>query len=139
MGVVALLLTAGCGQMNSQTQSKQNDSQVGAEADGEVKAAASGCGAPRESIEISAADTRFDKECLAAPADKPFKVAFDNKDAFGHSFAVYDKEGGEQLFRGEIFSGPKALVNDIGALKAGSYHFQCDVHPFVMQGVLKVS
>ncbi len=136
---VTLLLMAGCGRMGDvQSQSKEGDSSAASQAHSGGKGSASSCEAG-EPLEISAAETAFDKECLAAPADKAFKVTFNNKDSFGHSFAVYDKEGGEQLFRGEIFRGPKELVNDIPALPAGSYHFQCDVHPFVMQGALKVS
>lgn len=125
---------AGCGDSgDGQSQSGESDS-----ANSGSEASTADCEADGP-VEISAADTAFDKECLAAPAGGKFDVTFNNKDAFGHSFAVYDKEGGEQLFRGEIFSGPKELVNEIPSLKAGTYYFQCDVHPFPMQGVLKVA
>ena len=130
------MMLAGCSQgTENQAQADRSDTSAKVAAGGDSSNSACESG---KSLEISASNSVFDKECLAAPADRAFKVAFNNKDAFGHSFAVYDKEGGEQLFRGEIFSGPKELVNEIPALKAGTYHYQCDVHPFVMQGVLKV-
>lgn len=132
---MALLMT-GCGDSgDANSQSGESDSAMG---DPGSEASTASC-EPDGPVEISAADTAFDKECLAALAGEKFNVTFNNKDAFGHSFAVYDKQGGEQLFRGEIFSGPKELVNEIPSLAAGTYYFQCDVHPFPMQGVLKVA
>ena len=133
---MTLLMLAGCSR-GSQSEPQAQQSDAPAEEAASAAGSSSDCEAS-ESLEISAKDTTYDKECLAAPADEPFKVTFNNTDGFGHSFSVYEKEGGEELFRGEIFSGPKELVNDIPALKAGSYHYQCDVHPFVMQGALKV-
>lgn len=133
---LALIALASCGsgaQSNEQAQARNPEADASAPASG----GADSC-AVTESPEISAADSLFDKDCLAAPAGRPFNVAFNNTDGFGHSFAVYEKAGGNQLFRGEIFNGPRTLSNEIGALEAGTYHFQCDVHPFVMQGTLKV-
>lgn len=128
-------ILAGCAQGGGAESQSPTDRKTGAQANSGSAASCEAAG----SLEISATDSTFDKDCLASNAGQAFQVAFDNKDAFGHSFSVFEEEGGEQLFRGEIFSGPKVLVNDIPALGAGSYHFQCDVHPFVMQGVLQIS
>ncbi len=130
---VFLLLMAGCSQ--SGDSSPEPEANSASPQDSSGSGASAGC---VEGLAISATDTTFDKECLAAPADEAFEVTFNNKDAFGHSFSVYEKEGGEEITRGEIFSGPKELANKIPALNAGTYHFQCDVHPFVMQGAIQV-
>ena len=33
------------------------------------------------------------------------------------------------VFQGELVTGPKAVVYDVPALKAGDYTFVCSVHP----------
>lgn len=135
MVLMFVVLLGGCGQ--------SDDGAAGdLPSDTSPKASAEqspGTGGGETVLKITATDSVFDQASLSAPADKAFKVDFNNTDEFGHSFSVFDKAGGKQIFRGEVFNGPKTLTNDIPALSAGSYHYQCDVHPFIMDAVLKVA
>ena len=102
-------------------------------------AAASGApsGAPG-ALAISAQNIKFDVDKLAAPADKPFQVTFDNKDAgVAHDFDVLDASG-KKVFDGQDFPGPGQKTYDVSALTAGAYKFECSIHPQLMFGVLTV-
>jgi plastocyanin len=87
-------------------------------------------------LSISAADLSFDKDCLAAPADTAFTIAFDNTSQVLHNVAILD--GGTALFTGPTFTGPKITTYDVPALPAGTYTFRCDVHPTQMTGTFVV-
>src|SRR4051812_35224228 len=47
----------------------------------------------------------FDRSCLAAPADTPFTIRFDNRDADAHNVDILDHPGGTPLFTGKIVTG----------------------------------
>jgi plastocyanin len=79
-------------------------------------------------LQISAEDTSFDTNCLAVPAGGAFEIVFDNRDTDEHDVAIYPDEG-EPLFQGEIFAGVQTKTYDVPAIEAGTYRFQCDVHP----------
>jgi plastocyanin len=87
-------------------------------------------------LKVSAKGFQFDTNCLAAPADQAFTIEFDNQDA-GTPHNVSILSGGDKLFTGEVFSGPKTETYDVDALKAGTYEFKCDVHP-TMEGAFIV-
>ncbi len=85
-------------------------------------------------LSVSAKEIKFDKKCLAAPADQAFSIEFNNAEAVPHNVAILaSHDSPDPLFRGEVFSGPGARTYQVNALKAGHYHFHCDVHP-EMQG-----
>jgi cytochrome c oxidase subunit 2 len=90
-------------------------------------------------LELSAANIAFEQTTLTAPAGKPFQIAFDNKDAsVPHNVAIHkDSPTGDEVFKGDIFSGPAKHVYDVPALDAGTYAFACTVHPN-MTGTLTV-
>jgi plastocyanin len=96
--------------------------------------AAQGC-RPSATIQVSASGDAFNTDCLAAPTGQAFKIVFDNEDTDMHNVAIYS--GSKNLFRGEIFGGPKTETYSVPALPAGQYTFQCDVHTF-MNGTFKV-
>jgi cytochrome c oxidase subunit II len=104
------------------------------------KQAASGCPADTTPGQITAQNTAFDKECLSARAGRPWTLTFDNKDTVEHNIAVFEGSNAEgtNVFRGQLFAGPKVVKETVPALKAGSYFFHCDVHPQAMQGKLIV-
>ena len=83
----------------------------------------------------------FDTDCLAAPAGRPFTIAFDNMDpGVPHNVSIYtDSSATTALFTGDLVTGPKAVTYDVGALKPGTYHFRCDVHPRTMFGTFVVA
>jgi plastocyanin len=91
--------------------------------------------APAATVQVTASGLAFQPDCLAAPADTPFKIVFDNQDPDQHNVAIDD--GSTNLFRGAIFGGPKTETYSVPALPAGQYTFKCDVHP-QMTGTFKV-
>ena len=97
-----------------------------------------GSGAPGGAdLAIVAKDIKFSTTTLAAPADKPFTVAFDNQDAgIIHDFAIEDSTG-TLLFNGQDIKGPGQATDKVPALKAGTYTFICTFHPVQMTGTLK--
>ena len=90
-----------------------------------------------------AAGTGFEDKCYAGPAGKPFTINFDNKDSgVPHNFAVYDKQGGSLLFgaksAADTVTGPGTTRYEVSPQKAGTYFFQCDIHPTTMFGTFVV-
>ncbi len=90
-------------------------------------------------LTLSAQNIQYSTDKLEAPAGVPATVTFDNKDAgVPHNFAVFtDKAYANNVFSGEIITGPATIDYQLPALDAGTYYFKCEVHP-TMQGVLVV-
>jgi plastocyanin len=81
----------------------------------------------------------FDVSELNLPAGQEAPLPFDNQDAgIPHNVSIYTEQGGEPLFTGEIITGPAKIDYAVPALDAGSYYFQCDVHPN-MSGTVTVA
>lgn len=133
--VAAGLLLGACSASKGGTARPQADGSPAGAAD-----AGGSCGKPQQSIKIAAEKSVFDKKCLAAKAGQPITLQFNNADNFGHNFAILDRKGGTQkLFTGEVVTGPATTVYQVPALPAGTYYFQCNIHPFIMQGSYTVS
>jgi plastocyanin len=103
-----------------------------AEASAEASAPASG------NIYISATNILFDQTAVDVPADVPFKIDFDNKDAaVPHNIIIHTGEAsGPVVFTGETFNGVALKVYDVPALAAGGYTYICSIHPTTMIGVM---
>jgi plastocyanin len=87
------------------------------------------------SLKVSARNNTFDKDCLAAPADTPFTIAFNNQDYDIHNVSIYDKDHGDKaLYTGEITYGPNKTTYSVPAIPAGTYQFRCDPHADFMFG-----
>ena len=96
-----------------------------------------GGGDTGDAVAISALNVAFEQTEVAAPADKPFAIHFNNKDAgIPHNVEIKDA-GGMSMFKGDIVTGPAEANYLTGALAAGTYKFVCTVHPN-MTGTLKV-
>ena len=97
---------------------------------------AAGCTPDGTELAVIAKNNLFDQTCLAAPAGKPFTIAFDNQDAgIPHNVAIYtDDSATTSLFVGELVTGPGKTTYKVPALDAGNYFFRCDVHPASMFG-----
>ena len=99
-----------------------------------------GSGAPGGpgGVEITASGVKFDKSTLSAPADKPFKLTFDNKDAGTNHDVDFLDASGAKAYDMKDFAGVAVKTFDVPALKAGTYKFECSIHPALMNGQLTV-
>ncbi len=90
-------------------------------------------------VQISALGVKYEQTSVTAPADTPFQVSFENKDAgVPHNVSLHLGDvNGAELFKGEVFPGVATRVYDVPKLDAGSYAFVCTVHP-TMIGTLTV-
>ena len=98
------------------------------------------CAPSGSTLQVSAMNAAFDTDCLAAPAGSPFKIVFDNMDpGVAHNISIYtDETAAKALFTGDLVTGPDTVTYQVGALKAGTYFFRCDVHPTTMTGTFVV-
>ena len=73
----------------------------------------------------------FDTATITLAADVENVVTFDNRDAgIQHNIAIYtDSSMTEELFFGELVTGPVTVEYAIPPLPAGEYYFVCIVHP----------
>ena len=70
----------------------------------------------------------------------PTTITFENRDAgVQHNIAIYsDSSLGDELFNGELITGPATAEYAVPALPAGEHYFQCNVQPN-MSGTVLVS
>ena len=101
---------------------------------------------PRGGLELvapsGAAVSGFAQTTLSAPADEDFTICFDNQDSgVQHNVNVYTAAppDGESVAAGGIIVGPAQENLDVPGQPAGSYFYQCDVHPTTMTGTLDVA
>jgi len=91
------------------------------------------------SLTVAAKNNMFDKDCLAAPANTSFTIAFNNQDSDIHNVSIYDKDHGDKaLFKGEVIYGPKSITYTVPAQPDGTYEFRCDPHADSMIGTFIV-
>jgi len=89
------------------------------------------------SIQLGAQNLAFDKATLSAPAGQPFQIVFANNDpGVPHNVEIRNPDG-SIAFKGAIVTGPTTTTYAVPALPAGTYPFQCTVHP-TMTGTLTV-
>ena len=98
---------------------------------------------PKGGLELvapaGAAATGFTQTTLSAKADTDVTICFDNQDpAVQHNVDVFDQQGGTSIAAGGILTGPAAELLDVPGQPAGTYFYQCDVHPTTMTGTLTV-
>jgi plastocyanin len=91
------------------------------------------------SLSIVASGTKFDKDCLAAPANQGVTISYENKDTIGHSLVIVQSHTSTDVFaRADVFTGPKTVTLNVPGQPAGTYAFHCEVHPRVMMGTFVV-
>ncbi len=102
--------------------------------------APSGAPAAGPPLQVSAVNIQYEQSELTAPANTPFQIAFDNKDAdVPHNVAIHQgTPTGQEVFMGEIITGVAQKTYDVPPLPAGAYSFVCTVHP-TMTGTLTVN
>jgi plastocyanin len=88
---------------------------------------------------IAADELAFDADQLDFPAASEVALLFENQEAVPHNVSIYEEEGGEAIFTGEILNTEGEITYEFTTPEAGTYYFQCDVHPAQMQGRVVVS
>ena len=98
------------------------------------------CSANGTALSITASDNKYDKDCLAVPANEASTIAFDNEDpGIPHNVSIYeDDTASKAFFKGEVIEGPKKITYNVPALPEGRYFFRCDPHPEFMYGAFIV-
>ena len=88
-------------------------------------------------VTVTAQNIAFTTPDVTAAAGKAFVIDFDNQDAgTPHNIQIKDSAGAVK-FTGATFNGVATQPYSVPALDAGSYPFQCTVHP-TMTGTLTV-
>jgi plastocyanin len=103
-------------------------------------ARAADCSPSGTSLALTAENYAFDTDCLAVRAGEAFTIRLDNRDNDRHNVAILPSHTStETLFQGDIVPGPKSTVYAVPNLKAGTYHFHCEIHPNLMNGTFIVA
>lgn len=91
-------------------------------------------------LQIVASNLLFNPRSLAAPPEAQVTVRLDNRDAgVLHNFSVYrTNQATQQIFTGELHTGPGTKDYSFRAPGPGTYFFRCDVHPDTMTGTFNV-
>jgi plastocyanin len=89
------------------------------------------CSPDGTALKLTAFDNKFDKNCLAAPANQNFTIDFSNLDrGIPHNVAIYEDETARKnFFKGELTDGPGKQTYSVPGLPAGKWFFRCDPHP----------
>lgn len=95
------------------------------------KAAGAACSPNGTKLSITVFDSKFDKKCLAAPANQAFTIDFTNLDrGIPHNLSIYqDQTESRTYFKGELIDGPGKTTYSVRGLPAGTFVFLCDPHP----------
>lgn len=98
---------------------------------GPVRPQATTCSPDGTALRITAFDNKFDKNCLAVPANQDFTIDFSNLDrGIPHNLAIYeDQTVRKAFFKGELVDGPGTTTYSVPGLQDGSFYFRCDPHP----------
>ena len=88
-------------------------------------------------LTITADDLAFDTACIALPAGEAITLILVNDDTDPHNLAIYtDSSKGTELFAGEIVDGGETFEYEVGPLDAGTFYFDCTVHPTMSGSVV---
>ena len=89
-------------------------------------------------VDLVASGVKFDKNEISAPANQPWTIKFDNQDAgTPHDVDILDTSGAK-VVDNKDFEGVATKDYQIKPLPAGTYKFECSIHPQLMNGTLTV-
>ena len=90
-------------------------------------------------LTITASGTKFDKNCLAAPANQAFTINYDNKDQLAHNIVILTSHSAtDAIFKADLFRGPATKTFNVQGLAPGTYAFHSDSNPAQMSGTYVV-
>ena len=91
---------------------------------------------------LTATDNKFSKGSIGgAAAGQEFTVNFKNGGKVPHNLHFLDKKGGTDVAKGsasKIINGGETETLKFTVASAGTYYYQCDVHPDQMTGQFTV-
>jgi len=99
---------------------------------GTGETAAGGGAAPAGGEQVVATDNKYDKKTLNATAGQELSVTLTNNGKAKHNIHFLDKKGGATLVdgaQGKIIDGGQTDTLTFTVADAGTYYFQCDLHP----------
>ena len=98
-----------------------------------------GPGGPGGGVTVVAQNIAFDTSTIRLEP-VPTTITFENRDAgVQHDIAIYsDSSLADEVFGGELVTGPATVEYAVPALPPGQHYFQCNVHP-TMNGTVVVS
>lgn len=99
------------------------------DAGGEAPTEPEETGGGGQGVTVVAENIAFDTEQLELRAGETNPIELQNDDTQPHNIAIYQEQGGETLFQGEIIDGGESITYEVEGLEQGNYYFQCDVHP----------
>jgi len=97
------------------------------------------CSPAGTTLSITASGTKFDKNCLAAPANQAFTINYDNKDQLAHNIVILQSHSAtDAMYKADLFRGPATKTFDVPAMTPGTYAFHSDSNPAQMSGTFIV-
>ena len=82
-------------------------------------------------LTVSAESLTFNTDEITLSAGEESELSFNNEDSSSvqHNIAIYEEQGGKDLFVGDVIPGGQAVTYSVPALDKGEFYFQCDIHP----------
>lgn len=98
---------------------------------GPVQPKGATCSPQGTTLTLTAFDQKYDKDCLAVPANQDVTIDFSNLDrGIPHNVSIYEDETARKnFFKGELTDGPGKQIYSVPGLPAGTWYFRCDPHP----------
>jgi len=94
---------------------------------------------PGPGVTLVAQDIAFDSTEVGAPANQPFTIILENREAVPHDVAIDGQGPGQgRAFEGAVVTGPATRWYSVPPLAPGEYVFVCTIHP-AMTGRLVAS
>jgi mono/diheme cytochrome c family protein/plastocyanin len=94
---------------------------------------------PTADLTITAQGIAWDYTALSAIAGQPATITVQNNDdGTAHNWVLFDGEDADapRIAETPIENGVVTQTVDFGPLEAGDYYYNCEVHPFQMEGTL---
>jgi len=100
---------------------------------------AANAGAGNTTLTEQTTDNKFSQTKFSVPAGKPVQMTVSNKGTAVHNWHVLNvKDANGSDIKTDLLDGGKSAQLSFTITKAGTYNFQCDVHPTEMKGTITV-